>query len=107
MTAHMPPPTLVVQDGSVSVAGQLTQEVATRHVAQIQTSLGSLEAAIADMPEGELKDRLQYRVLRLHNHLGRGGQALNDHFQTAQISPDSAGGDKDPPDQQQQIVRGA
>lgn len=106
MTAHMPPPTVLVQDGELSFAGRLTQEVATRHVAQIQTSLTSLEQAIAELPAGELKDRLQYRALRLHNHLGRGGQALNDHFQTAQVSPDSAGGDKDPP-QQQQIVQEA
>ena len=107
MTAHMPPPTVVVQDGELSFSGQLTQAVATRHVSDIQMSLKSLEQAITDMPAGELKSRLQYRVLRLHNQLGRGGQALNDHFQTAQVSPDSAGGDKEPTGSSQQIVQDA
>jgi hypothetical protein len=105
VTAHMPPPTLLVQDGELSIAGRLTQEAATGHVARIQSSLLSLEAAIADLPEGEAKDRLQYRALRLHNLLGRGGQALNDHFQTAAVSPDSAGGDKDPPNTAQDLVQ--
>jgi hypothetical protein len=105
MTAHVPPPTVTVQDGELSIAGKLTQEVATRHVAQIQTSLTSLEQAIADLPPSETRDRLQYRALRLHNLLGRGGQALNDHFQTASVSPDSAGGDKDPPNTSQDLVR--
>jgi hypothetical protein len=109
MTAYVPPPTVLVQDGELSIAGRLTQDVATRHVAQIQTTLTSLEEAIADLPPGQARERLQYRVLRLHNQLGRGGQALNDHFQTAQVSPDSAGGDKDPPSQpqQQQLVQDA
>ena len=100
MTAYTPPPKVVVEDGQLSFDGQLTQAAATRHAAQIQTSLLSLEAAIETLPPGETRDKLQYRVLRLHNHLGRGGQALNDHFQTAQISPDSAGGDKEPDTQQ-------
>jgi hypothetical protein len=106
MTAHAPPPTVVVQDGELAIAGHLTQETATRHVAQIQASLMSLEAAIADMPAGEAKSRLQYRALKLHNLLGRGGQVLNDHFQTAQVSPNSAGGDKDDPNNQD-FVRSA
>ena len=105
MTALMPPPTVLVQDGELSFSGKLTQTAATRHVADIQTSLKSLEQAIADMPAGELKSRLQYRALKLHNQLGRGGQALNDHFQTAQVSPDSAGGDKEPTGSNQQIVQ--
>ena len=95
MTAYAPPPKVVVQDGELAFDGQLTRAAATRHVAQIQSSLASLEAAIRTMPSSATRDQLQYRVLRLHNHLGRGGQALNDHFQTAQVSPDSAGGDKD------------
>ena len=107
MTAHMPPPTVVVQDRELSFSGQLTQATATRHVIDIQTTLKSLEQAVADMPAGELKSRLQYRVLRLHNQLSRGGQALNDHFQTAQVSPDSAGGDKEPTGSDQQTVQGA
>ena len=100
MTAYAPPPKVVVEDGKLSYDGQLTQAAATRHVGQIQASLISLETVIKTMPAGETRDKLQYRVLRLHNHLGRGGQALNDHFQTAQVSPDSAGGDKDPNSQQ-------
>ena len=96
MTAYAPPPRVTIQEGELGFAGQLTRTAATRHVTQIQTSLTSLEAAIHDMPPGPTRDQLQYRVLRLHNHLGRGGQALNDHFQTAQVSPDSAGGDKEP-----------
>ena len=104
MTLHTPPPTVQVQAGELSFDGQLTQETATRHVAHIQASLTSLEQAISEMPDGELKNRLQYRALRLHNQLGRGGQALNAHFQTAQISPDSAGGDKDPPGTQQDVA---
>ena len=105
MMALMPPPTVLVQDGELSFSGKLTQAVATRHVTDIQTSLSSLEEAITSMPAGELKSRLQYRALKLHNQLGRGGQALNDHFQTAQVSPDSAGGDKEPTGSNQQIVQ--
>ena len=106
MTAHMPPPTVLIQDGELSFSGKLTEAVATHHVAQIQTSLKGLEQAIANMPPGELKAQLQYRVLRLHNQLGRGGKVLNDHFQTAQVSPDSAGGDKEPSGSDQQVVEG-
>ena len=102
MTAYAPPPQVIVENGRLSVDGQLTEASATRHVAQIQASLSSLEAAIRSMPPGDMRDALQYRVLRLHNHLGRGGQALNDHFRTAQVSPDSAGGDKDPESSQPQ-----
>ena len=107
MTAHMPPPTVLVQDGELSIGGKLTQAAAIRHVSDIQTTLTSLEQAITDMPACELKSRLQYRVLRLHNQLGRGGQALNNHFQTAQVSPESAGGDKEPTGSDQQIVQDA
>ena len=107
MTAHLPPPTVTVHVGEISYGKTLTQDVARRHAAQIETSLLSLEQAIQELPAGELKSRLQYRALRLHNHLGRGGQALNDHFQTAQISPNSAGGDKEPPGSDQQLVQDA
>ena len=95
MTAHMPPPTIVVQDGQIYRAGELTQAAAIKHVETIQTSLTSVEEAIANLPEGDAKRQLSFRILRLHNALGRGGQSLNDHFQTAQVSPDSSGGDKD------------
>ena len=98
MTAYAPPPKVIVEDGRLSYDGELTEAAAIRHVAQIQTSLTSLEATIRSLPPSEVRDKLQYRVLRLHNHLSRGGQALNDHFKTAQVSPDSAGGDKDPSD---------
>ena len=101
MTAHMPPPTVRVQEGEASVSGRLTATLATQHAARIQRSLASLEELIGEMPAGGMKERLQHRALRLHNHLAQGGRALNDHFQTAQISPDSAGGDKDPPTQPQ------
>jgi hypothetical protein len=96
MTAYAPPPTVVIQDQQLVLAGQLTEAAATRQAAKIKSQLDSLEAAIAALPDGEAKRTLKFRALRLHNELGRGGRLLNDHFQTAQISPDSAGGDKDP-----------
>ena len=107
MTAHPPPPTVQVREGDLSVSGRLTEAVATRHAARVQASLTSLEQLIGEMPDGELKRRVQYRALRLHNELGRGGRALNDHFGVASVSPDSAGGDKDPPGTEQQFVRDA
>ena len=93
MTATTPPPAIV--SGQIVRQGELTQPGAAAHARTIQTALTSLEQAIRDLPEGPAKAGLQFRALRLHNALGRGGQALNDHFQTAQVSPDSAGGDKD------------
>ena len=95
MTAYTPPPPVTIEDGQLAYAGQLTQAAATLHVAKIKTALDSLEAAVAVMPEGPAKAGLRFRALRLHNQLGRGGEALNAHFQTAQVSPNSGGGDKD------------
>ena len=93
MTATIPPPAIVA--GRIVRPGEITQDVATAHVRAVQAALTSLEQAIATLPASEAKAGLQFRALRLHNVLGRGGQALNDHFRTAQVSPDSAGGDKD------------
>ena len=96
MTAYAPPPSVTIEDGQLAyAAGRLTQAAATRHAAQIKTALDSLEAAIAAMPDSSAKAGLKFRALRLHNALGRGGAALNAHFQTAEVSPDSGGGDKD------------
>ena len=89
----MQPPAIV--DGRIVRAGELTEAVATRHAAAIKSELDNLESFVAGLPDGELKTSLKRRTLRLHNALGRGGQTLNAHFQTAQVSPDSAGGDKD------------
>ena len=93
MTAYVQPPAVI--DGRIVRPGLLTEAVATRHAAVIKFELDSLEDFIAALPDGDLKTTLKHRTLRLHNALGRGGQALNAHFQTAQVSPDSAGGDKD------------
>ena len=93
MTAMTPPPAVV--SGRIMRPGEITQAAATFHAQAIQSALFNLEAAIRDMPDGEVKAGLKARALRLHNALGRGGRALNAHFQTAQVSPDSAGGDKD------------
>ena len=95
MIAYAPPPAVTVEDGQLAYAGELTQASATRHAAAIKAALDSLEAAVAALPDGPAKDGLKYRTLKLHNRLGRGGEALNAHFQTAQVSPDSGGGDKD------------
>ncbi len=99
MTAYAPPPPVAVMDGRLSFDDQLTVTAATRHAGDVQKSLASLEEAIRGLPDGEAKASLTYRALRLHNQLARSGRALNAHFQTAMISPDSAGGDKDPPSQ--------
>ena len=96
MTVYAPPPEVVVVDATLSIDGQLTAASATRHARDVQRSLTSLEEAIAALPPGAARDRLSFSALRLHNQLARSGQALNAHFKTAMISPDSAGGDKDP-----------
>lgn len=93
MTAMTPPPAVV--SGQIVRPGEITQAAATFHAQAIHTALINLEQVIGEMPEGEVKAGLKARALRLHNALGRGGQALNAHFQTAQISPESGGGDKD------------
>ena len=95
MTAYTPPPAVVVETRTRAVTGRLTQESATYHAAAIKAELDSLEAVIAALPDGQAKALLKSRVLRLHNQLARGGQALNAHFQTAPGSPSPAGGDKD------------
>lgn len=95
MTAYTPPPAVTIESSGRVAAGVLTEEIATRHAAAIKAALDGLEDAIADLPEGQAKALAKTRALRLHNQLGRGGRALNAHFQTAQVSPDSAGGDKD------------
>ena len=98
MTAYTPPPAVVIETRARAVTGTLTQEAATNPAGAIKAELDSLEAAIAALPDGQAKGLIKNRVLRLHNQLGRGGQALNAHFQTARVSPDSAGGDKDDDD---------
>ena len=93
MTAYIQPPAII--DGQIVRAGELTRTGAARHVTAIKAELDGLEGLIASLPDSDAKAKLKYRTLRLHNALSRGGQALNDHFQTAEVSPDSAGGDKD------------